>query len=217
MEKSFSLTAATVRPRRLPRHAELNGRVFISPYNDGQVIAGQGTIALEIVEQLSEQYHVDQMKIAAWIFPTGGGGLISGCGAALAASGGSPHLIGVQPEASAFTYSLIRRGTQDGVTDGATLADGLSGPMDEASITIPMMRALVQDILTVDEAALGRAIAHSWWAYGERIEGSSAVALAAALDQAADRRPAVVVLTGGNIQAETFRDLILEYPRGAQV
>ena len=83
-------------------------------------------------------------------------------------------------------------------------------------MTIPMMRALMENILAVKEEAIGRAIAHSWWAYGEKIEGSSAVALAAALDHAEERRPAVVVLTGGNIDVAVFERLIAQHPKGAQ-
>jgi threonine dehydratase len=196
--------------------AARSGRLFISPYNDGQVIAGQGTIAMEVVEQLRTQYKADHRRIATWIFPTGGGGLISGCGAALAALGGHPFLVGVQPEESAFTYSLIKRGTQTGVPDNPTLADGLSGALDGASITIPLMRELMQDIVTVSEEAIARAIARAWWDHGEKIEGSAAVALAAALEGSAGARPAVVVLSGGNIDAAVFEGIVAKYAQGAQ-
>ncbi len=197
-------------------YAATEGKLFISPYNDGQIIAGQGTVALEIVEQLREQYQVDPDRIRSWIVPTGGGGLISGCGAALAAMGLQTQLVGVQPAASAFTYSLIKRGTQEGVTDGATLADGLSGEIDGTSITIPMMRALMQDILTVSEDSIERAIAHAWWIHGEKIEGSAGVAMAAVLEGAVRQRPAVVVLTGGNVDEAAFAGIIDRNREGAQ-
>jgi threonine dehydratase len=198
--------------RAAKRHAEAHGRVFISPYNDGQVIAGQGTIALEIIEQLREQFQVDPSSIPTWVLPTGGGGLISGCGAALASSGERTALVGVQPEASAFTFNLLRGGSQAGVIDGATLAEGLSGAIDEDSITIPMMRRLIQEIVTVTEDAIARAIAHAWWTHRERIEGSAAAALAAALDGTVRARPAVVVLTGGNIETDVFERIVAQYP-----
>ncbi len=197
-------------------HATIQGKVFISPYNDGQIIAGQGTVALEIVEQLREQHRVNPQGILSWIVPTGGGGLVSGCGAALAAVGLKTQLVGVQPEASAFTYNLIKRGTQDGVTDGATLADGLSGAIDGTSITIPMMRALMQEILTVSEDSIERAIAHAWWTHGEKIEGSAGAAMAVALEGAGIQRPAMVILTGGNVDETAFAGIIDRNRQGAQ-
>jgi threonine dehydratase len=125
-------------------------------------------------------------------------------------------LVGVQAEASAFTYALMKRGSQDGVIDGATLADGLSGALDGTSMTIPLMRELMHDIVTVDEDAIARAIAHAWWVHGEKIEGSAAVALAAALDGAVALRPAVVVLTGGNIDPTVFAEIIARHRQGIQ-
>jgi len=192
-------------------HAADTGRRFISPYNDAQIIAGQGTVALECVRQLRGYGVQRPADVAAWIFPMGGGGLICGCGAALAADDAQARLIGVQPAASAFTQSLLRRGTQEGVRDEVTLADGLSGPIDEGSITIPMMKQLVADVITVTEAQIERAMAFAWRNYGEQIEGSAAVALAAALEEVPGLRPVVVVLTGGNVQPETFKEILMRH------
>jgi threonine dehydratase len=191
--------------------AQRKRRTFISPYNDGQVIAGQGTLALETVEQLRKEFGIPPAEISAWIFPTGGGGLIAGCGAALASLGLTPVLYGVQPSASAFTHSLFHRHTQLGVTDGQTLADGLSGSIDEDSITIPMMRELASDIVTVSEEMIERAIADAWWSYGQRIEGSAAVALASALEGVLKARHSVIVVTGGNIPNHVFEDIIARH------
>ena len=191
--------------------AQRTRRTFISPYNDGQVIAGQGTLALETLEQLRKEFGISPAEISAWIFPTGGGGLISGCGAALASMGLTAVLYGVQPSASAFAHSLFHRHTQLGVTDGQTLADGLSGSIDEDSITIPMMREFASDIVTVSEVMIERAIADAWWSYGQRIEGSAAVALASALDGVVKARHSVVVVTGGNIQDHVFEGIIARH------
>lgn len=193
-------------------YASRQGKIFVSPYNDGQIIAGQGTVALEMVRQLTDKHYAASQDIAAWVFPVGGGGLITGCGAALGGIGPRPKLFGVQPEASAFTDSLFHLHTQDGVKDNPTLADGLSGAIDEDSITIPMLRELVSDVVTVSEAAIERAIAHAWWSYGEKIEGSAAVALAATLEGIVEARPCVVVLTGGNIEREVFEGIIDRHP-----
>jgi threonine dehydratase len=196
-------------------YAHENGKTYVSPYNDGQVIAGQGTMAVEIIQQLNQEFHVAPTDLGAWIFPVGGGGLICGCGEALAARGITPTMIGVQPEASAFTHSLFHRQTQEGVRDDPTLADGLSGAIDPESITIPMMRRLVKDIVTVSEVAIERAIAHAWNAYSEKIEGSAGAALAAVLEEAITTRPCVVVLTGGNIETDVFDAIVKRHPMQA--
>lgn len=180
-------------------------RVFVSPYNDGQVIAGQGTIGLEILEELGDT------PVAAWIVPTGGGGLISAIGTIFAGMPARPKLIGVQAAASPFTHSLFHSHTQQGVQDLPTLADGLSGAVEEGSVTIPMIERYVEDLLTVSEAAIARAIAFAWYVYGEQIEGSAAVALAAALEGTFSARPAVILLTGGNIDPDVHQRILQDH------
>jgi threonine dehydratase len=197
-------------------HAREARKTFISPYNDGQVIAGQGTVALETAGQLIEEHGTSAQEIPTWIVPTSGGGLICGCAAALAGDGPRPKMLGVQPAASPFTYNLYYHGTQESVRDDPTLADGLSGAIDANSITIPMMRELVDDVVLVSEESIERAIAFAWWTYGEKLEGSAAAALAAFLDGAGEAAPCVVVLTGGNIQGEVFDDILSRYPEPAR-
>ncbi len=186
-------------------YAEEHRRVFVSPYNDGQVIAGQGTIGLEIVHDLAG------MQAANWIVPAGGGGLISATGTLFARMKHCPRLIGVQAAASPFTDSLYHRHTQEGIQDLPTLADGLSGPVESGSVTIPMMERYVDDFLTVSEEEIARAVAFAWYVYHEKIEGSAAVALAAALGGKVVERPSVLILTGGNIQPEVHRNIIEKY------
>lgn len=188
------------------QYADQQRKVFISPYNDGQVIAGQGTIALEILRQLNSTG-----DMANWIVPTGGGGLISAVGIVLTRLEHRPRLIGVQAAASAFTDSLFHRHTQEGVQDLPTLADGLSGPVEQGSVTIPMLQRYVDDFLTVSEAEIARAVAFAWYVYHEKIEGSAAVALAAVLEKKVEERPSVLILTGGNIQPEVHDRIIREY------
>ncbi len=181
-----------------------NQKTWISPYNDGQVIAGQGTIALEVLADMPA-------GVQTWVVPVGGGGLISGIGAALRNISPRPRLIGVQSEASAFAYNLFRRGTQEGVQDLPTLGDGLSGAVEEDSVTIPMMREFVDDMLLVSEEQIAQAIAFAWYEYGEKIEGSSAVTLAALASDLLDQRPALAVITGGNIQPEVHAEILARY------
>jgi threonine dehydratase len=198
------------------KYAREAGKTFISPYNDAQIIAGQGTIALEVAKQLEAQYGVSARDLGAWVLPVGGGGLICGCAAALKTLGVGPTMRGVQPAASAFTFNLFHRGSQAGVEDNPTLADGLSGAIDEESITIPLMREFVDDIATVEEADIERAISLAWSTYGEKLEGSAAAALADALSGKIKDGPWVVVLTGGNIQPQTLDDVLARRPVQAQ-
>ncbi len=187
------------------RYADDHQRVFVSPYNDGQVIAGQGTLGLEVLRDL------EGMRPANWIVPAGGGGLISAIGTLFAEMQDCSKLIGVQAEASPFTFSLFHRHTQEGVQDLPTLADGLSGAVEQGSVTIPIMERTVDDFLTVSEEEIERAVAFAWYNYHEKIEGSAAVALAAALEGKVVERPSVIILTGGNIQPEVHRELIEKY------
>jgi threonine dehydratase len=187
------------------RYAEELKRVFVSPYNDGQVIAGQGTIGLEVLRDPAGA------SVANWIVPAGGGGLISAIGTLFSQMEHCPKLIGVQAAASPFTHSLFHRHTQQGVQDLPTLADGLSGAVEQGSVTIPIMERTVDDFLVVSEEEIERAIAFAWYVYHEQIEGSAAVALSAALENKVAERPSVIILTGGNIQPEVHRRIVEKF------
>ncbi|HOG78250.1 MAG TPA: pyridoxal-phosphate dependent enzyme [Anaerolineaceae bacterium] len=185
------------------------GYAWVSPYNDGQVIAGQATLGLELLEQLSP------FPAQVCLVPVGGGGLISGIGLALRRLQHPPRLIGVQSQASAFFHGLFHRGTQADVIETDSLADGLSGAVEADALTIPLVRSLVDDLVLVSEEQIGQAVAFAWQRYGEVIEGSAAVALAAVLCGQVMARPALVVLTGGNIQPETHLALLQRYGAAA--
>ncbi len=192
------------------RHAVGLGRTFVSPYNDGQVIAGQGTLASECLWQLRRSPSRPN-GVACWILPVGGGGLLSGCGAVLSRLEPRPKLFGVQAEASPFAHSLFHCHTQSGVKDDPTLAEGLSGPIEDASLTIPMLERYADDLLLVSEDEIRRAIAFAWYVYGERLEGSAAAALAAVIENRVKERPALIVLTGGNIESEVHSQICMQY------
>lgn len=185
-------------------YAQKQGKTWISPYNDPQVIAGQGTLAQEILADLSPA------RVRTFVIPVGGGGLLAGIGAALENQTMRPRLIGVNAEASAFMYSLYHRGTQEGVLDLPTLADGLSGAVEPNSVTIPLVRKYADDFIQVSEAEIGRAIAFAWHRYGQKVEGSGAVGLAAFLAGKVSP-PALVVISGGNIQPEVHAELCRQY------
>lgn len=182
-------------------YAEEKQKTWVSPYNDGQIIAGQGTIGVEVLRELSEETDV-------WLVPVGGGGLLSGIGSSLQKQAHRPHLIGVQAETSAFMHSLFYRGTQDDVPDLPTLADGLAGSVEQDSVTIPTVRKLTDEIVLVSEEDIARAIAFAWDIYGEKLEGAGAVGLAAILADKVKARPVVLVVSGGNVQPEVHAEIV---------
>jgi threonine dehydratase len=117
-------------------------------------------------------------------------------------------LVGVNPFGSHFLYSLFTRGLQDGVEDNPTLTDGLSGAIDPQTITLPILKQSGAEIILIAEEKTLEAIKYSWWNYGQKIEGSAAITLAAAIFDCDIERPAAIILTGGNIQPDTFESLI---------
>jgi threonine dehydratase len=193
-------------------YAAASGSTWVSPYNDGQVIAGQGSLGLELAGQLPDQ------PTAAWVVPAGGGGLVAGIGAALQLLYGEreaappsmerPRLFAVQSEASPFFHAIFLHGSQQGIVELPSLADGLAGPVEEGSLTIPLVRQYTDDFILVSEAEIEQAIRFAWQRYEEVIEGSAAAALAAVLSGKISYRPAVVVITGGNIQPEVHAQIV---------
>jgi threonine dehydratase len=190
-------------------YAASGGSTWISPYNDGQVIAGQGTVGLEILDQIPD------LPNSTWVVPVGGGGLISGIGAAIKTDAiektTSRKLIAAQSEASAFMHAIFRHGSQDEAVDLPSLADGLAGPVEANSITIPLVRRYVDEFVLVSEGDIAAAIAYAWKRYHERIEGSAAAALATVLSGKISSRPAIIVISGGNIQAEVHAEILGRY------
>ncbi len=182
--------------------AAVTGATWVSPYNDGMVIAGQGTIAMEVKPELPD------ISSITWVVPAGGGGLISGIGCSLQEMHPRPRLVAVQSEASPFLYNQYHHGTQEGVQDLPSLADGLAGHIDDNSVTIPIVRNYVTDFLLVTESEIRSAIKYAWSTYHERIEGSAAAALAAIISHRVTARPALVVITGGNIDPEIHHQII---------
>ncbi len=183
-------------------YARKSGATWVSPYNDIQVIAGQGTLGIEI------NHGLPALRESTWVIPAGGGGLVSGIGAALQDFLPRPRLVAVQSEASPFLYSLYKHNTQEGVEELESLADGLAGPVEEGSLTIPLVQQVVDDFILVTEKEIARSIAYCWRQYEEKIEGSAAAALAAVLYKKVKSRPAVVLISGGNIQPDLHARII---------
>ncbi len=180
------------------RLAKLRGETFISPYNDTRVVAGGGTIALEILQELSSTRSV--------VVPAGGGGLIGGIG--VAAHGLDPDIAvyGVQSEASPALHAAHALGRHVLVDVKPSLADGLAGNVEPDSITLDLLKTHVRQVALVSEDAIERTI--QWLIFNERVvvEGSAAVGVAALLQRAlVVEGPVVVVLTGRNIAPKALQ------------
>jgi len=186
------------------RYAAENNKTWVSPYNDSQVIAGQGTIGLEIARQMAL---TPEMTV---LVPVSGGGLLAGIAAAIAGNAQPPKVVGVQAQASAFMHALFTRDSQENVPDLPTLADGLAGPVEQGSITIPLIKSMVEDIILVSEEDISRGVAIACHVYGETVEGAAAVGLAAMLTGKI-KPPAVVVVSGGNILPEIHARVCADY------
>jgi len=185
------------------QYAKISGATWVSAYNDGQVIAGQGTLGLEVLSQWKDP------RLPTWVVPAGGGGLVAGIGAVLhLKSPGNAQLVAVSSEASPFLHGLYHTGSQDGIVEQPSLADGLAGPVETGSMTIPLARKYIDEFVLVTEDEIRRAVAYAWQYYGEQIEGSAATALAAVLYGYISTRPAIIVLTGGNIQPEVYARIL---------
>ena len=188
-------------------YAKRNDATWVSPYNDGHVIAGQGTVAKEVLQDAPET------ATATWLVPVSGGGLLAGISAVLRNQAQPARVIGVQMETQAYMHGLFYRGTQDDVEDIPTLADGLAGAVEDGSITVPLIRKYVDEILLVSEDEVAEAIAFAWTEYGERLEASGAVGLAAVLSGKVTAQPSVIVVSGGNIQPEIHAQILARYEK----
>ncbi|HDL86334.1 MAG TPA: hydroxyectoine utilization dehydratase EutB [Candidatus Acetothermia bacterium] len=170
------------------------GLVRIDPFDDPYVIAGQGTLGLEIIEDLPE--------VRTVLVPMSGGGLISGIAIALKSADPSIRLIGVTMEKGAAMVESLRAGHIVEITEEPTLADGLAGgiPPDNR-YTFRLCQRYVDDAVLVSEAEIARAMRFALEEDHLVVEGSGAVGIAALLhDKVAKLKgPVVAVLSGGNV------------------
>jgi threonine dehydratase len=182
--------------------ARKDGCAYISPYDDELIIAGHGTIGLEIIEALPS---VDMV-----IVPVGGGGLISGISVALKSIKPSVQVIGVQSEASPVMYESLKVGTIVDAQKTATIAEGLSGGIEEGSITFEIVQKWVDGVLLVKEETIRHAVYLLWTHEKQVAEGSGAAAIAPIIENKALFRDKTVVsvVTGGNIDDDLFTTIL---------
>jgi len=185
-------------------YAEQNGMLYLSPYNDEQVIAGQGTCGIEILEQLPD---IDAVFIAV-----GGGGLIGGVGSVLKASNPDIAVYGCQPKASAVMAHSVEAGEILDIPSAATISDGTAGGIEAGAITFPLNQSVVDEFVIVDEqqiiAAMRLYISHEHHA----IEGAAGVAVAGLLakKESIVGQNVVVIVCGGNIAKDKLNAVMDE-------
>jgi threonine dehydratase len=182
--------------------ARERGLTLVHPYDEPLVMAGQGTVGLELAEE------VEDLDLV--VVPVGGGGLASGVATALRTVRPDARIVGVEPEASDDTVRSLRAGRRESVTVGRTIADGqqLNIP---GQLTFPVIAALLDDVVTVSDAEIVESMRFLFERMKLVVEPSGASALAAVMAgrAAASAGGRVgVVLSGGNVDAARFAALV---------
>jgi threonine dehydratase len=185
------------------------GLVFIHPYDDARIIAGQGTIAVEMLEERPD--------LNCLVVPIGGGGLISGNAVAARAINPSIEVVGVEAELYPSMWNALHG--EDRPCGGPTLAEGIA-VKNVGALTLPIIRALVSDVILVGEPLLERAVNAYLTLQKTMAEGAGAAGLAAMLKEPArfKGRRVGLILCGGNIDPRILASIMVrELERGEQI
>ena len=176
--------------------------IYISPYNDPQVVGGQGTIAVELARQLEP---IDAVFVAV-----GGGGLIAGIAGYLKVVRPGITVVGCLPERSPVMAESVRAGQIVEMETAPTLSDATAGGIEAGAITFDLCRALVDEYVLVDEEEIAAAIRTTIEAEHLLIEGAAGVAAAAFYKRRASFRGqnVAIVLCGANISLQTLKALL---------
>jgi len=183
------------------RMAEAEGMTFLHPFDDDAVIAGQGTIGLELLDQVPE--------LEAVVVPIGGGGLIGGVACAIKESNPKVRVIGVQTERLPSMLRASEAGSPVTVPAEATIADGIA-VRRAGDRTLPLVQRYVDEIVTVDEEEIAKAILVLLESEKTLAEGAGAVALASLLQHktSLDGQRTAVLVCGGNIDVSLLAKII---------
>ena len=185
----------------LARRLALDERMtYVSPYNDLDVIAGQGTIGAEIVRQAGGR------PVHTVVAAVGGGGLISGVAAAVKSALPGVRVIGASPANDAAMAASVRAGAVTQVRAQPTISDGTAGGVEEGSVTLPLCTELVDEWMLVEEPDICSALRFVIDTEHQLVEGSAAVAIAAGLraGRSSPGRTIAVVSCGANISADVL-------------
>lgn len=176
--------------------AARTGATIVHPYEDGHVIAGQGTAALELLDQAG--------GLDVLVVPVGGGGLAAGSGLALAAAGNGCRLLLAEPAGAADTAYALRHGGPPDDFAPDTFCDGLRARLGRPNLAL--LREAGAEVVVVEDTATLAAMRMAWQVLKQTIEPSSAVALAAVLAHASSLagQRVGVILTGGNVDLEAL-------------
>ncbi|WP_205698994.1 threonine ammonia-lyase [Conexibacter sp. SYSU D00693] len=180
---------------RAQERAAATGMAFVHPFDDPEVVAGQGTLGLELLE--------DVPSLARVLVPVGGGGLASGVAIAVKSARPEVEVVGVQVDANAPFPASLRAGAPVEVAGGMTIADGIAVKRP-GGLTLELVREWVDDVVVVGEEEVAEAMVHLLERDKLVVEGAGAVGVAALLAgrvQAADAGMTCVVLSGGNVDA----------------
>lgn len=183
-------------------YANENDMVYLSPYNDADVIAGQGSIGVEIAKQLP--------KVDAVFIAVGGGGLISGVGSFLKSVNPAAEIVSCQPAASAVMTESVKAGEILDLPSEPTLSDGTAGGIEAGSLTFDICRDVVSKYVVVSEEQIAHAMREFIDSHHMLLEGAAGVAIAGFLEVADEykEKNVVIIVCGGNISRETLKKII---------
>lgn len=193
-EVTFCASTLEARESTLQEVVDRTGATFIHPYNDPRIIAGQGTAALELMEQ--------QPDLDIIMAPVGGGGLLSGTALSVKNTYSEIKVIGVEPKLADDAYRSFKEGTLQPVYSTETIADGLRTSLGELPFEI--IREHVDDIYTVSEEGIVDAMRFIWERMKIIIEASCSVPVAAVFDQHEELKGKKIgiIITGGNVDLD---------------
>jgi len=182
--------------------SETTGQIYVSPYNDEDVVAGQGTIGVELIRQLPA---VDAVFISI-----GGGGLIAGIASYLKAVNPKIEVIGCLPENAPVMYECIKAGEIIEVPEKPTLSDGTAGGIEPGSITFSICQQCVDSYITVTEEEIISSMKLVIKHHHQIIEGSAGVAVAALIKEKErfKGKKVAILICGGNVSEAVLKSLI---------
>jgi threonine dehydratase len=184
--------------------AARTGRTYVSPYSGRAVLAGQGTVALEILDELPQ--------LRTIVVPVGGAGLAAGIAGLLRGEAPRVRIVGAQSERTNAMTIAMASGRPTDIPDLPTFADGLSGQADAQMLA--QAQAALDDIVAASEADVASAIAYLWIEEGFKVEGAGAVGVAALLSDRVPKLefPVVAIVTGGNIDEARHKAILAGTP-----